>query len=1237
MKRFVSAVILCIGLLFIVGLNFILPPAEAQENVLQKLLDLPAPPPPNPLFRVRYGVNRADEFYSKKNPPADDAPIEDLLEYWQSQSANYRELGYNIKPSEKTLERILEEVKENPESLPQFLNSLPRTDEVIELVKKLYDENKDKNSDEDSEGVSENWRETVQTWLKFNSKYFSDELFEVANQAADTEEYVSNQDELLALARVDWDRARPIVERLYNNKNNKAAGVLARWAFYTHALEEESLDADTYRDELKAIVEDKNATPGMRDLALDALMKEKEWAGRDEWYMTLLGDETLAELKVDGRVFTGLTTIIYHSPPDKFVERMLELLKSDNPTIRTAAIRNLGLMISPENKEVVRALLPWLSDEKWAKQTNDERKILVAALQSIVMNESVPGLISILNEKSTIVVPIYSNSNMAANVMMNKLVPNPTPTPGIPTIIPREMPTNTTSRETMEVFQYRREAITALEKQADTRAVPALRGVLSQVEPWERATVVRAILASNGFSVGEQIEALESVIKSSINNSMSNSVNSVSNYPMSNTNIYYGNGYYPTNRIFDPAEIKPILGNLLLNNYEPKRDFVVALAARINDLERKDAALAKALRDIIKRWNGAAINSLFLADLKNGRADVDAIVKLLSVRKELREKQLNEVFDVRGTNPLANAISACIMESPADYEAILNGDNVQAKTALFGCARLIRAQLPIDKAAVYAKNPDKMLATAAERWLESDDSPQARQIVLANNPNKAKILGARLSFIADEKSEESSDFLSSLFNSIEGASYFPYYGEYTSGYLEITEKRLQEEILKNKNLLGVYAYDKNFIRLYNDKMIFSFEEDEARYNERTLTKDEFEELKNYLIAQNVDSLKPFLSLCYDCYERELLMLGAAGGRRVYVRAQRAPPFFVGLDKYFAELQKQPAKLRYYLENDIAGLEILFTDKNLKALTLWKNGADFRVLISDDAQKARIDKEIDDQYKADIERDDIDYGKLEEEHGKRRRQREFEHLSWRGFSGESLGNAVESPKPNDLIPAKDNFSAQASNEQWKARTATIEVREGEEDLIKIVGGKESKLATGYYTKPIISANGRWLIATKYDRENEQINLVRINLTTNKEFQVKVEKDYILQGVIFMPSVNKFLLSPGGYYEQPVDPEGVFFLLDPETGVIQETKGDFRAIAQQTVRPLQPTGTPDEFWAAIPDSEKSETQIGVYNAKTFTFKPLMKVPSIKFDSMQMWVDGGKVYFTYEGHLLALPLAK
>ena len=58
----------------------------------------------------------------------------------------------------------------------------------------------------------------------------------------------------------------------------------------------------------------------------------------------------------------------------------------------------------------------------------------------------------------------------------------------------------------------------------------------------------------------------------------------------------------------------------------------------------------------------------------------------------------------------------------------------------------------------------------------------------------------------------------------------------------------------------------------------------------------------------------------------------------------------------------------------------------------------------------------------------------------------------------------------------------------------------------------------------------------------------------------------------------------------------------------------------------------------DPEKNETQVGIYDAKLFGFKPVLRIPKIKFNSMSLWVDetAGKAYFVYRGHLLALPLA-
>ena len=101
----------------------------------------------------------------------------------------------------------------------------------------------------------------------------------------------------------------------------------------------------------------------------------------------------------------------------------------------------------------------------------------------------------------------------------------------------------------------------------------------------------------------------------------------------------------------------------------------------------------------------------------------------------------------------------------------------------------------------------------------------------------------------------------------------------------------------------------------------------------------------------------------------------------------------------------------------------------------------------------------------------------------------------------------------------------------------------------------------------------------------------------------------------------------------------FLLDAATGAMQPIAGEFRPLAQQTFRPLQSASKSNEFWAAIYDPEKSETQIGIYNAGVFNFKPVLRVPKIKFNSLSMWVDeaGEKAYFVYRGHLLALPLKK
>lgn len=75
-----------------------------------------------------------------------------------------------------------------------------------------------------------------------------------------------------------------------------------------------------------------------------------------------------------------------------------------------------------------------------------------------------------------------------------------------------------------------------------------------------------------------------------------------------------------------------------------------------------------------------------------------------------------------------------------------------------------------------------------------------------------------------------------------------------------------------------------------------------------------------------------------------------------------------------------------------------------------------------------------------------------------------------------------------------------------------------------------------------------------------------------------------------------------------------------------------------RPEEPKKKrPEEFWAAIPDAAKDQTRVGRYNLKDFTFKPVLTVPQLSFDSMSMWVDESRkqIYVVYRNQLLRLPL--
>lgn len=1232
------------AVLLLFGLFVFMPKSEAQNSILPRLIDLPAPPPPNPFVKYSAG-DRPPEFYRKDNPPPDNAPIEDILDYWQNQRGE-TPLSYAIEPSPTVLERLLNEIEKKPEIISEYLSILSKKPEAVDMVKRIYDRAQ---SDQDANKYQIT---TLKEWLTYNSDYFSDDLLQTAQLVRDEDEYVTNQDELLALARVDWDKARPLLDRMLNDSTQPVSRTLANWAYYLHALRRgNSIEASGYRDALMRVVEDKNAFPGNRDLAFDALVYGGDFPGRDDWYFTLMEDETLHDLRVKGNSYTGLTTLLLRAPPDMYVDRMIELLKSSNFNVRSAAVRNLTTVLKdndPEKvKAVVTALLPWLVDPNWAKQVGNERRQMVISLAQVEIPESVPGLIAILNEKAVVNAnEDYYDEDYLANY---NAIPNHNGSLSGNAVTQRE------------VFPYRDAAIGALMTQKSVQAAAALRQILPEVESWRRSDVIKAIFLSGGFTIPEQVEGLELYARqtreqqveaeklmalATVENSgeltdvLVNRYTSDAFRAITNSNVGQGQA----NQIISPHEIKLMLGVQLSTFFEPSRELVSAVTFRIKYLETNDSPIAEVIRTFMQNWQGEAVNAVLLDDLGAGKSTLDAIVKLLSVRKELRQNQIPNIYDARAKgNPIAYGISACLLEDVRDYDAILAGGPEEVKIAMLGCARLVRAPLPIPAVAVYLKSSNKLLALAAERFIESEDSPAARQIIYSLYPNEAKILGAKFFFGDVNNAFVNSNFLISLYGSVTGFANLPpyYYYMMLNSPEDSVEDKLQKEVKEDEKLAGIYAYDKNYVRMYQDRAVFSWEEDDARYRERKLSDSEFNYLKSYLASNDVNNLPPFVSNCGGCIAKQLLMVGKQGGRRIFLYSNPTPKFFEGLEEIFAEMKRPPATLRYWLEKDIAGLQILFADKDLEAVSVWKNGDDLRVLINNTQREEQIKKELNALAEADMDNENLDYEKADELDGKRRAERAFESYSWFSFAQGRLGNFVNQPAGVDFITKPSpGISSNEYSDDWSVKNGNIEVRLVDESLLKVVNGRTTELGTGFYSDAVISGNGRWVVLVKFDYMTDQRLIVRINLQTNRESIVKIEaKNRIIVPVAFVDSANKVLINAGNErdYRNKKMKNGSYLLLDPETGVSKAIEGEFRPIIDQTYRKLQKTTVADEAWAAISDDKSKKTRIGTYNLKTFAFKPVLDVPQISFDSMEMWVDEAlnKVYIVYNSQLLAIPL--
>lgn len=325
--------------------------AADHRAVIDELLLWPAPAP---IYEA------ATPRQNSENGPPDDAPLPELVAWWSNHNGAV--------PSAAVRERLIGAIEHQPQSVVSILGLFPARADVCEGIKRLR--------------ASEN----TDQWMLRNCASHRDALATIAAQAADAEKggYVEKREELEALARVEWNRAEPIL-RLLAGSPQPRSRALAMALLYEHT------PTESQRASLQSIAIDSTAPAFARDLAFEALA-HSDWEGRDEWLLDRMSDRTLLALR-DGHTIYAPYNEIVRVDPAKWIPIMTSLLGHSDGAVRSIAANALGQFhLKQARVDAIRPLIPWISDPAWVENAGMTRLRIIQSVADLGLREAIPHL-----------------------------------------------------------------------------------------------------------------------------------------------------------------------------------------------------------------------------------------------------------------------------------------------------------------------------------------------------------------------------------------------------------------------------------------------------------------------------------------------------------------------------------------------------------------------------------------------------------------------------------------------------------------------------------------------------------------------------------------------------------------------------------------------------------------------------------------------------------------------------
>jgi hypothetical protein len=635
--------------------------------------------------------------------------------------------------------------------------------------------------------------------------------------------------------------------------------------------------------------------------------------------------------------------------------------------------------------------------------------------------------------------------------------------------------------------------------------------------------------------------------------------------------------------------------------------------------------MAGALLAIANQWQSRDVDLDMINRIAAGAADAQTIATALERSTNLRENLGAELQRLLEQSDEPLGIGAVLLNDPQLVQTILTSGNQPAQLGLLAGARLTQTPLPVELVARLLTSENALLALAAERYLLAEDSKDARKLLWRHHPNQAFVAGWR----EDIQHRVGEDF--------EG--------------MAKAEEKLRAELFKDEPpieilaLLGNSQADTRVLRIYKDKAIYTHYDNPSRYRERVVSKAELANFKEFVATTGLPDLGPQFNYCHhNCWMAEFVALRKDESWRVFG--------YQGFNNWSAVMESfdllgrgEGVTIHYELEKEIKGLEVLYADETLLVKDVWQRGDEIRIFV----ERKETEEELKQRFAGGNVEDDEAAG------AERRRKviaQQQARFSWRKLNGKRAGSVAARPEiyssfDETSLPTDEPSSQIDRTDVQVVSADTIVIARNFDGLWKQVAGRKAVRISeerGAYSSPIATPDGKWVVTAKTDTDWSRPNyIVRFNLQTGQEFRVKLDPAPQFGPIAYLPPHDRILLRRAqDEYDVSgkrlaVDPPE-YFLLDAATGETQKVSGEFAPLLQQEgKRLLQPSNNPHEFWAAIPDRDKNQTQVGRYSFKDFSFKRVMLVPRLTFDSMSMWVDEShdKLFVVYMDQLLSLPL--